>query len=78
MAALHAKGQLNLHEDFKHEGLLGSIFTGRLVAETTGGPYQAVVPTVSGQAWITGFHDYVLDDSDPFPEGFRMGDIWPM
>ncbi len=78
MAALHAKGQLKLKEDFNHEGLLGTIFTGRLIKETTVGPYKAVVPTLSGQAWITGFNTYVLDPSDPFPEGFRMGDIWPM
>ena len=78
MAALHAKGQLKLNEDFNHEGLLGTIFTGRLIKETGVGPYKAVVPTLSGQAWITGFNTYVLDPSDPFPEGFRMGDIWPL
>ncbi len=78
MAALYAKGQLKLNQDFNHEGLLGTIFTGRLIRETKAGPYKAVVPTISGQAWITGFNKYVLDDSDPFPEGFRMGDIWPM
>jgi proline racemase len=33
---------------------------------------------LSGQAWITGFNTYVLDPSDPFPEGFRICDIWPM
>jgi proline racemase len=78
MAALYSKGQLKLNEDFNHEGLLGTIFTGRLIEETTVGPYKAVVPTLSGQAWITGFNTYVLDPSDPFPEGFRIGDIWPM
>lgn len=78
MAALYAKGELQLNQDFRHEGLLGNIFTGRLIKETTIGQYKAVVPTLSGQAWITGFNTYVLDPSDPFPEGFRMGDIWPM
>jgi len=76
MAALHAKGQLGLNEDFNHEGILGTIFTGRLVAETQVGPYRAVVPTISGRAWITGFSSYVLGDDDPFPEGFTVGDIW--
>lgn len=78
MAALCAKGELQLDQDFRHEGLLGTIFMGRLIRETTVGPYKAVVPTLSGQAWITGFNTYVLDPSDPFPEGFRMGDIWPI
>jgi len=76
MAALHAKGQLGLGEDFVHEGILGTVFTGRLVEETSVGPYRAVVPTLSGQAWITGFAQYVVDPEDPFPEGFTVGDIW--
>jgi proline racemase len=76
MAVLHAKGELPLHRDFVHEGILGTTFTGRLVEETRVGPYAAVVPTISGQAWITGFAQYVLDPEDPFPEGFTVGDIW--
>jgi proline racemase len=76
MAALHAKGQLGLNEDFVHEGILGTIFTGRLVDEARVGPYRAVVPTISGQAWITGFAQYVVDPDDPFPNGFTVGDIW--
>jgi proline racemase len=76
MATLHARGRLGLNEDFRHEGILGTIFTGRLVAETKVGQYPAVVPTLSGQAWITGFASYVVDPEDPFPEGFTVGDIW--
>lgn len=76
MATLHARGKLGLHEDFHHEGILGTVFTGRLVEETRVGPYRAVVPTLSGRAWITGFASYVVADDDPFPEGFTVGDIW--
>ncbi len=76
MATLHAKGKLGLNENFNHEGILGTIFTGRLVAETKVGPYQAVVPTITGQAWITSFSQYVVDPTDPFPDGFIIGDIW--
>ena len=76
MAALHAKGQLAIGEDFHHEGILGTIFTGRLVRETEIGGRPAVVPTLSGQAWITGFAQYVVDADDPFPNGFTVGDIW--
>ena len=76
MAVLHARGQLRLDEDFVHEGILGTRFVGRLVEETTVGDRPAVVPTLGGRAWITGFAEYVLDDSDPFPEGFTVGDIW--
>ncbi|HZS86076.1 MAG TPA: proline racemase family protein [Chloroflexota bacterium] len=76
MATLHARGQLGLNEEFRHEGILGTVFTGRLIEETTVGPYPAVVPTISGQAWITGVSSYTLDPSDPFPDGFTVGDLW--
>jgi len=76
MAALHAKGQLGLGQDFVHEGILGTAFTGRLIEEARVGQYRAVVPTLSGQAWITGFAQYVVDPEDPFPNGFTIGDIW--
>ena len=76
MATLHAKGLLGLNEDFVHEGIMGTIFTGRLLRETTVGPYQAVVPTITGTAWITGLATYVLDPTDPFPDGYTVGDIW--
>jgi proline racemase len=76
MAALHAKGLLPLHQDFVHEGILGTIFTGRLVEETRVGPHTAVIPTISGRAWITGMAQYVLETDDPFPTGYTVGDIW--
>jgi proline racemase len=76
MAALHAKGRLPLHQDFVHEGILGTTFTGRLIAETRVGTQPAVVPTITGRAWITGFGQYVLDADDPFQTGFTVGDIW--
>jgi proline racemase len=76
MAAMWAKGELPINQDFVHEGILGTTFTGRLVRETTVGPYAAVVPTISGTAWITGFAQYVVDPEDPFPNGFTVGDLW--
>jgi proline racemase len=76
MACLHAKGELAVGDTFLHEGILGTVFTGRLIDETTVGDHTAVVPTIAGQAWITGFAQYVLDPTDPFPEGYTLGDIW--
>jgi proline racemase len=76
MACMHAKGELPLHQDFVHEGILGTIFTGRLVGELRVGKYSAVIPAISGRAWITGFAQYVLEADDPFPAGFTVGDIW--
>lgn len=78
MAVLHAKDQLPLHNPFRHEGILGNVFTGELVDTARIGDHGAVVPEVGGQAWITGFSQWVLDPTDPFPNGFKTGDIWPM
>ncbi len=76
MAALYAKGVLSLDEDFVHEGILGTRFTGRLTGTTRVGVYDAVVPTLSGTGWITGLNQFALDPTDPFPEGFTVGDLW--
>lgn len=76
MAVMHAKGQLPLDQEFVHESILGTTFTGRLIEETTVGPWPAVVPTITGQAWIYGLSTWLVDPSDPFPEGFVVGDIW--
>jgi proline racemase len=76
MAVLHAKGELRVGDTFRHEGILGTVFTGRVLGETTIGPHRAIVPSITGQAWITGFASYVVDPTDPFPDGFTVGDIW--
>ena len=72
MAQLHARGALALGEPFVHESVIGSRFTGRLVAATTVAGRPAVVPEVTGRAWITGRGEYFLDAEDPFPVGFAL------
>ncbi|HXE31924.1 MAG TPA: proline racemase family protein [Terriglobales bacterium] len=76
MATLYARGQLGLDQDFVHEGILGTTFVGRLHRTAQVGPYPAVVPSIRGQAWITGFAQYVVDATDPFPRGYTLGDLW--
>jgi proline racemase len=72
MAQLHARGILPVHKEFINESLLGTAFTGRLTAETTVGSLTAVVPHITGRAWITGMGQYLLDPTDPFPTGFTL------
>jgi proline racemase len=72
MAALHARGELALGAPFVNESLIGSRFTGRLVSETRVGPFDAVVPEITGRAWVTGTGTYLLDEEDPFPAGFAL------
>ncbi|MEO7062125.1 MAG: proline racemase family protein [Lapillicoccus sp.] len=72
MAELWARGELALHQDFVNESFIGSTFTGRLVAETMVAGIPAVVPTITGRAWVTGVGQYLLDPTDPFPTGFQF------
>ncbi|HEV8561666.1 MAG TPA: proline racemase family protein [Actinophytocola sp.] len=72
MAALHARGELGVGTDFVNESFLGTRFTGRLTGETTVGGRPAVLPTITGRAWITGTAQYLLDPDDPFPAGFLL------
>jgi proline racemase len=72
MAQLHANGELAIGDAFVNESIIGSRFTGRLVAETAVGDLPAVVPEITGRAWVTGRGDYLLDPDDPFPAGFAL------
>jgi proline racemase len=72
MAALHARGELELDTDFVNESFIGTRFTGRLVERTTVGDRPAVVPTITGRAWLTGTAQFFLDPDDPFPAGFLL------
>lgn len=76
MATLFARGELPLKQRFRHEGILDTVFSGRLLEETAVGPHPAVVPEITGQGWISGFSQYVVDPTDPFPSGFTVADIW--
>ncbi|GAA1978601.1 proline racemase family protein [Catenulispora subtropica] len=72
MAQLHARGELALDTDFTNESFIGTRFIGRLVEETEVAGRRAVIPTVTGRAWITGTAQYFLDPTDPFPAGFLL------
>ena len=72
MAQLHARGELAVGDTFVNESVIGTRFTGRIVEETVVDGRTAIVPEVTGRAWITGVGQYLLDPSDPFPAGFRL------
>ena len=72
MAALHARGELAIGEAFVNESVIGTRFTGRLVEETRVGSFAAVIPEITGRAWVTGMGQYLLDAEDPFPAGFAL------
>ncbi|HID62421.1 MAG TPA: hypothetical protein EYP49_06725 [Anaerolineae bacterium] len=72
MALLHRRGELAVGQPFVNEGLLGTTFDGLILGETTVGDWPAIIPQAAGRAYITGFHRFVLDPGDPFPEGFLL------
>jgi proline racemase len=72
LAQLHTRGEIKAGDDFINESFIGSRFTGTIVEETTVGGLPAVIPKITGRAWITGTAQYMVDPTDPFPEGFRL------
>ncbi|MFB0958930.1 MAG: proline racemase family protein [Clostridiaceae bacterium] len=72
MAALGAKGELKLGEEFVYESITGTIFRGKLVETTTVGEFDAFIPLITGSAWITGFNQFVIDETDPVKYGFVL------
>ena len=78
MALLQARGMLAVDEPFVGLSILGSRFDCRIDRLTEVGGRPAVVPRVRGRAWITGTHQYLLDPEDPWPQGYRLSDTWPV
>ena len=72
LAQLHARGELRKGEEFVNESVIGTRFRARIVEETTVAGRPAIVPEITGRAWITGIGQYLLDPTDPFPAGFRL------
>jgi proline racemase len=73
VARLTTLGELAPGERLRLEGPLGTFFDGEAVATETRGGLLYVTPRVTGRAYITGFHQFVLDPDDPFPAGYRVG-----
>ncbi|MDH4608307.1 proline racemase family protein [Pseudomonas sp. BN102] len=78
MAVLHAKGQLQPGEAFVGRSIIGSQFHCRIEALTEVAGRPAIIPSISGRAWITGTHQHLLDPGDPWPGGYRLSDTWPL
>ena len=77
MATLHARGLLKVGDRYRARSIIGSTFDCRIAGETQVAGRPAIVPVISGRAWITGTHQHMLDPSDPWPAGYRLADTWP-
>ena len=76
LALLHARGEIAINETFFHESILDTVFESRVVKTTSSVGVAAIIPEVSGRAWLTGISHYGIDPQDPFPEGYRLNDTW--
>jgi len=76
LALLAAKGEMRVGQELTATSIIGSTFTGKIVSETTVGNKPAIVPSISGRAWITGTYQHSLHPSDPWPQGYRLSDTW--
>lgn len=72
MALLHRRGKLAVGQPFVNQGLMGTTFDARVVSETNVAHLPGIIPEVSGTAYVTGLHHFVLAAEDPFPEGFLL------
>jgi proline racemase len=76
LAVLHRRGEIDLNEQFVHESVIGSRYSARIEAVARVGAIDAVVPSVTGTAWITEVSQVGVDPTDPFPLGYTLGDTW--
>jgi len=72
LAVLDAMQLVDPSRPFVHESVIGTTFSARVVERTTVGPHAAIVPELSGEAWITGDHAFYAEEGDPLARGFRM------
>ena len=77
LAVLAARGRMGVGGRLLCRSIIDSRFDGRIVSECEIGGVPAIIPEISGRAWITGTHQHMLDPADPWPEGYRIGDTWP-
>jgi proline racemase len=77
IAALHARGLMQVGDAMTHASVIGSTFAGRIVREVAVGGRTGVVPAIRGTAWITGVTRVLVDPTDPFPQGYLLSDTWP-
>src|SRR5581483_7076527 len=76
LAQLHARGLIEPGQTLIHESIMGTTSNSEIVETTRIGSYDAVIPAVAGQAWISGIYQMGLDPTDPFPRGFTVADTW--
>ncbi len=73
LALLHSKGEIDVGQEYIHESIIGTKFNAKIIEETSVNGYPAIIPEISGSAYITGVHQFFLDSRDPLKDGFLLG-----
>jgi proline racemase len=77
MAVMRARGQMQVGDCYRARSIIGSAFLGKIEADAEVAGRPAIIPSISGRAWITGTRQDMLDPDDPWPAGYRLSDTWP-
>ncbi|RCW47376.1 MULTISPECIES: proline racemase [unclassified Halanaerobium] len=72
LATLYKKGELKENQEFVYESITGTLFKGKIVGLAKVGDFEAVVPQITANAYITGFNQFVIDPDDPLQNGFCL------
>ena len=78
MSVLHAKGLMDVGDTYIGRSVIDSQFNGRIAGETNVGNHKAIIPEITGRAWISGTSQLMLAPDDPWPAGYKVSDTWPM
>jgi proline racemase len=76
LACLHARGLVRPGDSRVSRSTIGGTFLAEAIGETTVGPYRAVLPRITGSAWVYGRETLRISPEDPFPHGFALSDTW--
>jgi trans-L-3-hydroxyproline dehydratase len=77
MAVLHAKRLMKSGDSYIGRSVIDSRFIGKIIGETAVGSHKAIIPQITGRAWISGQTTLMLDPADPWPGGYKVSDTWP-
>ena len=77
MAVMRARGEMQVGDRYLARSIIGSEFLGRIESDTVLGGKPAIIPSITGRAWITGTRQEMLDPADPWPSGYKLSDTWP-
>lgn len=77
LALMHKRGEINVGEKFIGKSIIDTQFECQIKRTTSVENKTAIIPMISGRAWITGYYQHIIDNADPFPLGYRISDTWP-